>query len=137
MNSQVLSTDVALEEVKLPAAFLMASAIVGMLGNLTGLAMNVFGIGMASLAETGQEQLVQVLSGGVGMVGNVMGLLIGGLVLLGALKMKALESYGWAVAASVIAMIPCVSPCCCLGMPFGIWALVVLVKPEVKAAFAS
>ncbi len=33
------------------------------------------------------------------------------------------------------AMIPCVSPCCLLGLPLGIWALIVLVKPEVKAAF--
>jgi len=39
------------------------------------------------------------------------------------------------VAASIIAMIPCVSPCCCLGLPFGIWALVVLARPAVKSAF--
>jgi hypothetical protein len=39
------------------------------------------------------------------------------------------------MAASIIAMIPCVSPCCLLGLPIGIWALVVLMKPEVKSAF--
>jgi hypothetical protein len=49
--------------------------------------------------------------------------------------MKKLESYGLAMAASIIAMIPCVSPCCLLGLPIGIWALVVLMKPEVKSAF--
>jgi hypothetical protein len=28
-----------------------------------------------------------------------------------------------------------VSPCCFIGLPIGIWALIVLAKPEVKAAF--
>ena len=36
--------------------------------------------------------------------------------------------------AAIIAMIPC-HGCCILGLPFGIWALVVLSAPEVKAAF--
>jgi hypothetical protein len=26
-------------------------------------------------------------------------------------------------------------PCCIVGIPFGIWAIVVLSKPEVKRAF--
>ncbi len=51
------------------------------------------------------------------------------------MKMKKLESYGLAMAASIIAMIPCLSPCCLIGLPIGIWALVVLSKPEVKSAF--
>ena len=32
-------------------------------------------------------------------------------------------------------MVPCISPCCLLGLPFGIWALSVLNKPHVQAAF--
>jgi predicted Zn finger-like uncharacterized protein len=36
--------------------------------------------------------------------------------------------------ACILAMIPCVN-CCILGLPFGIWGLVVLNKPEVKDAF--
>jgi hypothetical protein len=39
------------------------------------------------------------------------------------------------MAASIIAIIPCFGPCCCLGIPVGIWALVVINKPEVKSAF--
>jgi hypothetical protein len=39
------------------------------------------------------------------------------------------------MTASVIAMIPCISPCCIVGLPIGIWAMVVLSKPEVKSAF--
>jgi hypothetical protein len=31
--------------------------------------------------------------------------------------------------------VPCISPCCLVGLPIGIWALVVLNKPEVKSSF--
>ena len=37
--------------------------------------------------------------------------------------------------AAIVAMIPRISPCCLLGLPFGIWALVVLSNGTVKAAF--
>ena len=53
------------------------------------------------------------------------------------LKMKNLESYSFAMAASIIAMIPCIGPCCLLGIPFGIWSIVVLGDAQVKAAFRS
>jgi hypothetical protein len=51
------------------------------------------------------------------------------------MKMQKLENHQLAFTASILAMIPCVSPCCFLGLPFGIWALVVLNKPEVKSQF--
>jgi hypothetical protein len=76
-----------------------------------------------------------MLSGGVGLVFNVIGVIIGVVILLGALKMQKLQNYNFAMAAAIIAMIPCISPCCLLGLPAGIWALIVLMKPEVKAAF--
>jgi predicted PurR-regulated permease PerM len=66
---------------------------------------------------------------------NVIAIAVGVVVLLGALKMKKLESREWAMTASILAMIPCISPCCIVGLPIGIWALVVLSKPEVKSAF--
>src|SRR5205807_7261566 len=57
---------------------------------------------------------------------------IGVLIIVGAQRMKNLQSHGMAMAASIVAMIPCISPCCLLGLPFGIWALIILLKPEVK-----
>ena len=50
-------------------------------------------------------------------------------------KMMKLEHRGLAYAASILAMIPCISPCCILGLPFGIWSLVVLADNDVKSAF--
>jgi hypothetical protein len=66
---------------------------------------------------------------------SIIAILMSVVILLGALKMKKLESYGLAMTASILAMIPCLSPCCVIGLPIGIWALMVLSKPEVKSAF--
>ena len=59
------------------------------------------------------------------------------LILFGAIKMMSLRNYQLAFAVSILAMLPCVtSSCCCvLGLPFGIWALVVLNRPGVKSHF--
>jgi hypothetical protein len=56
-------------------------------------------------------------------------------VIFAALKMKDLTQWSLAVAASILVMIPCISPCCLIGLPVGIWSLVVLMRPDVKAAF--
>jgi hypothetical protein len=56
-------------------------------------------------------------------------------VLYGAIQMKRMRSYGMALAAAIVAAIPMLGPCCIVGIPFGIWAIVVLSKPEVKRAF--
>ena len=67
---------------------------------------------------------------------GVLGVGLGGLIAFGGLQMTKFRMYGLAIAASVVATIPCFSCCCCgIGLSVGIWALVVLNKPEVKAAF--
>ena len=48
--------------------------------------------------------------------------------------MKSVQSYGLALAACILAIVP-IHCCCILGVPFGIWGLVVLVREDVKAAF--
>jgi len=50
--------------------------------------------------------------------------------------MKELENYKWSVISSILAMLP-ISPGCLLGVPFGIWALSVLLRKDVKKAFAD
>ena len=59
---------------------------------------------------------------------------LAGLIALAAFRMRRLESYGLAVTASVLAMLPCHAGFL-LGLPIGIWSLTVLMRPEVKAAF--
>jgi hypothetical protein len=46
-----------------------------------------------------------------------------------------LQNHQFALTAGIVAMLPCISPCCVFGLPAGIWALVILNKPEVKSQF--
>lgn len=55
--------------------------------------------------------------------------------LFGATQMLKLRRYGVAMATAILAVIPCFSACYVVGIPFGIWAIIVLVRPEVKMAF--
>jgi hypothetical protein len=41
------------------------------------------------------------------------------------------------MTGAIVAMLPCFLPCCCLGLPVGIWAVMVISKPDVHAAFRS
>ena len=97
--------------------------------------MNLAGASFMAGSRMPQEAWANMFSGTIGVVSSIIGILVSGVIFLGAMKMKKLESYGFAMAATIIAMVPCFSPCCVLGLPIGIWALVVLLKPEVKSAF--
>ena len=55
----------------------------------------------------------------------------------GAWCMRRMTGYRTAVAASIVACIPFLTPWFVLGIPFGIWALVVLRRKDVRAAFAA
>ena len=124
----------ALDQLKGPAIGLMATAGIGAAFQVLGLVLNLTGAGMGAMMQGGRG-MPNMMSGGIGAVFSVIGLIMAVVVFMGASKMKNAESYGFAMAAAIIAMIPCVSPCCLLGLPLGIWALIVLLKPEVKAAF--
>ena len=78
---------------------------------------------------------IQIMNGPMGIVAGLFGLAISVLVLFGALRMQKLANFGLAMTAAIVAMVPCFSPCCVLGLPIGIWALVILGKPEVKSQF--
>ncbi|MBL0312064.1 MAG: hypothetical protein IPP78_04970 [Holophagaceae bacterium] len=124
----------AMDQLKGPAIGLMATAGIGAAWQALSLVLNLLGAGMGA-AMSGSRGMPNMLSGGVGAVVNVIGLAMAVVVFMGASKMKNAESHGFAMAAAILAMIPCISPCCLLGLPLGIWALIVLLKPEVKAAF--
>jgi hypothetical protein len=127
----------AAAEVSGPATGLLVTAIIGGIFQVLGLFVNMLGAGLGSITASGQEeQILHWLSGGFGIASSLIGLLIAGLIIYASMEMKKLKQWGLAVAASVLAMVPCISPCCIVGLPMGIWALVVLVKDEVKTAFS-
>jgi hypothetical protein len=132
--------EAALQAVKAPAIALIVTASLGVAYyGLSGLFTLVTGGAMFhhAMPPNIPPQMRAFLQGMQGPMAGVINLVIAavnGFVLFGAINLLRLRNYGVAMVASVVAMLPC--GCCCLfGLPFGIWALVVLNKPEVKSQF--
>jgi predicted PurR-regulated permease PerM len=70
-------------------------------------------------------------------VAYVVASVVGIITIVGGVKMRNLRGRGLAITGSVLSMIPCFSGCCLVGLPVGIWVLVVLSNPDVKAGFAA
>jgi len=66
------------------------------------------------------------------LIGSVI---VGLIIIIGASGMRRLSFYGLAVTAGIVALLPC-HPGSLITLPFGIWALVVLSRIDVQAAFA-
>jgi hypothetical protein len=65
---------------------------------------------------------------------NVIITLISG---ISGFKLMNLSSPGFVKFGSILTLLPCSGLCCILNLIFGIWPLVTLGKPEVKAGFAA
>jgi hypothetical protein len=63
-------------------------------------------------------------------------LVFGVIIIVGAAKMTQLKSHSLARLASDLALLPC-GPAWLVGLPMGVWSLVVLNRPDVKAAFEA
>ena len=132
--------DEARRKVKGPAIALMVTAVVGLVLVALGLVINILTLcgiqmPMQQLNDPQFQKMINTLGGSLGIVQSIIGAIVGIIVLLGAAKMQKLQSYQFALTASIVAMLPCISPCCIFGLPAGIWAVVVLSRPEVKSQF--
>ncbi len=66
----------------------------------------------------------------------VCSLALGIVLLIGAARMRDLESYPVALTAAVAALLP-LAPGFLISLPFGIWALTLLSRRDVRTAFAG
>ncbi|MCI0703686.1 MAG: hypothetical protein L0241_21625 [Planctomycetia bacterium] len=69
--------------------------------------------------------------------GIVLNLIVGIVCLIGSVKMLRLSSRGWGLTASILNIASIGQGCCCLSLPVGIWAIMVLSNPKVQAGFAA
>jgi hypothetical protein len=150
------SRETALQRVKAPAVALKVTAILNLVLATWSLIQTVFfqpslqqfmqnswlnelfkllGVNISQFQEIMQKSY-NMTYGPVGVVSDLFQFILPALVLIGATKMQSLRSYEFAYTAAILAMIPCLTPCCLPGLPFGIWALIVLKKPEVKSHFS-
>jgi hypothetical protein len=139
-----------------PSIGLLVVGIINVLLSLWGVAssaMFLAGVGpavaaqeqqqeqMDQLREQGLDWLVQMiesmntLQGPVGLVISLVQLAAAGVIIFGGLRMMNLRSYGLSLAAAILAIIPLLSNCYCVGIPLGVWAVIVLMDPNVKQSF--
>ncbi len=124
--------------VQVPAVGMIVAAGIDALFAVALVTLSALDISMIDPWMRQGEKVDAVAEGGFLVVLCVAGLMIDAVIVIGASKMMKLESYSFAVAAALLSIIPCLSsPCFILGMPFGLWALIVLMDPGVKAAFFS
>jgi len=132
---QVVASD-ASRQVSGPATGLLVTGIIGAFFAGVGLIASIVGMGIAPfIREEIPERYAEFWEGSVGAAGSIVEIVVAAFIIYAALKMKELRQWELSLAASIVAMIPCISPCCILGLPIGIWALVVLLRPEIKDAF--
>jgi hypothetical protein len=125
-----------------PAIGLIVSGVLGVLLNIFFIIAQVFGFAahmFDNLPNQNPElvRMMQTSGGAMAILFGVLRIALSGLTIYGGIKMKSLQQYGLAMTAAILAVIPCcvLGPCCCISLPLGIWALVILCKPEVKSHF--
>ncbi len=125
------------DQVRGPAIFLLVLAILDILASLVGIGFLALNQTLPAFSHLPPEslELQRTLTTLFSLPAYIVGVAIALVRLIGALKMMKLRSYGFAMAAAILTLIPCGTCCCLVNIGAGIWALVVLAKPEVKSAF--
>jgi uncharacterized protein DUF4339 len=125
--------------VRAPAIALIVTAILNLLlGVLSLVYMKTaeeFYAGLPEFSDPERQQTLHLMFGPLGTASVVVGIVMSIVILIGAMRMQAAKNYAFAFTGCILAMIPCVTPCCFIGLPFGIWGLVVLCRPAVKSQF--
>src|SRR5262249_20737550 len=97
---------------------------------LTVISVPVNLVNMAN-AQGNEVEALAVLGSGIFQI------VISIIIIIGAQKMKRLESHSFARTAAILSFIPCISPCCLLGLVFGIQVNNLLNDPQVREPFTS
>lgn len=131
----------ARSKVAIPAIGLMVFAGFALLGVVVATGIALWMLVDPSAGGPGNE-IFAAISGGFA----VAELFFGIMVLVGALRMKKMRSYGLAIAASIFAILNGLGACvfgapgillAATGLIFGIWGIIVLCLPDVRLAFAD
>ena len=135
-------------KIKIPAIGLMVASIISLLEAIYGLfALKGAAARMQEIeqqlqsnpqAQQFMESMSKFASGPFGMANIIVQIIIAILIFIGAMKMNKLQSYELSFAAAILAVLPCINPCCgwILGLVFGIWAMIVLARSDVRSQFS-
>ena len=115
-----------------PAIILLVLASLSVLGGI----VQIVQVAANGIPEQPNQDAAEAAGFMVGFWGAVILIpVINLLIIAGSIAMMRRSAYPLAMTAAIAAIIPFCGPCVVVGIPFGIWALVLLSKPEVKASF--
>lgn len=127
-----------LQKLTLPASGLIVTGALNAIGAvlllLSGAVRLVDNTPAKHIADDA-ERLGYLFGTILGYGSGVASLIVAPLVIAGGIAMLKGKSLGLVRSAAILAMIPLTSCCCVVGIPIGIWILVLLKKPEVEACF--
>ena len=130
------------EKIKVPAIGIITTGALGALLSLYGVTATMLGSNKNAETPPGlPPETAALLNSYLSAIEpfnlplNLLALILSSLTLVAGIKMLQRRSYGLVMAGVIIGMIPCLSGCCCTGLPFGIWALIVLSNEEVRKSF--
>ena len=132
---QIVASD-ASRQISGPATGLLVTGIIGAFFAGLTLIASIVGMSFAPfIRDEIPDRYAEFWEGSVGAASSIVESVVAAFIIFAALKMRELRQWELCLAASIVAMIQCISPCCIIGLPIGIWALVVLLRPEIKEAF--
>jgi uncharacterized membrane protein YhaH (DUF805 family) len=128
--------DDAARRVAGPAIALVISAIFCLVLLFLGLAFDAWLLLSGEVKRLEQNRAMQPETAVTIRMGWTLLMVLANVVITtGAFAMRGLRNRGLSMTACVLAVIPCFGPCFLLGIPFGIWGLVVMNDPDVRRAF--
>jgi len=130
-----------LERLRAPGTALIIAAslngIIGLLALLGGL-VRLSGLsGSEQLPANEAERIGYVSSTVITYCVSLLSLLLAPLIIYGAIQMMHGKKYKMARVAAIMAINPFTSCCFLVSIPMGIWAMILLGKPEIKAVFSG
>jgi len=116
---------------------LMIIAVLGFLGGVLGLVVYGMMIGGAFPNDAGPGGGVPEWQIYFNMAVCVVQLFVGAFLLYAGMQIRQAKQYGMCLVACIICMVPYFSPCCILGLVFGIMGIVKLSDARVKKGFEA
>lgn len=124
--------------IKAPAIALLVVGGLGLLVSFINLVMAF--VVEPTVDPTAPEIVQQMQRNSAGAVAALIQgafVIVNGVIIYSMIQMMTLRSWGWALAGSILAMIDLGGCCCFLGLPCGIWSLIVLMQENTKSTFAQ
>ena len=118
-----------------PAIFLIIFSSLSLIGGLFQLGVTILDLAgvFRAAGQAPAESQAEAVSR---LAGSLAVLCTNGAIVAGAISMLRLKNHSSARLGAIIGMIPLCTGCIILGIPFAIWAFVLLNRPEVKRTFS-